>query len=167
MLLEGVAAKEVAAKFGVHISTIYGLRKDRGHGHTKADRASHVVTLRLSDDEFRALNAFVIEAGLPSRTAALRSLIRAATGFLELRRDEMLDLAEAKSELKAQGRNLNQIALAMNRAAMKGHAKLTNPDKEFLAGIKTTYAALDAKLSKAFREVRQKGRDALHSGEKL
>ncbi len=167
MLLEGASPKAVATEFGVHISTVYALRKDRGHGHTKPDRASHNITFRLSDVELQTLDAFIVDAGLPSRTAALRSLVRAATGFLELRRHEMLDLTEAKSELKAQGRNLNQIALAMNRAAMKGHAKLTNPDKEFLAGIKTTYAALDAKLSKAFREVRQKGRDALHSGEKL
>ncbi|MBU2357940.1 MAG: helix-turn-helix domain-containing protein [Alphaproteobacteria bacterium] len=164
MLLEGVSAKEIAAKFGVHVTTIYGLRKERGHGHTKADRASHVVTLRLSDDEFRALNAFVIEAGLPTRTAALRSLIRSATGFLELRRDEMQDLTEAKTELKAQGRNLNQLTYALNKAALKGNAKLTNPDREFLAGVKSAYAALDARLAKTFREVRQKGRDALHVG---
>lgn len=162
MLLEGVSAKDVAAKFGVHVSTIYGLRKTRGLDHTKADRASHVVTLRLSDDEFHALNAFVSEAGMPTRTAALRSLIRSATGFLELRRDEMQDLTEAKSELKAQGRNLNQLTYALNKAALKGNAKLSNPDREFLAGVKSAYAALDARLAKTFREVRQKGRDALH-----
>ncbi len=167
MLLEGVPAKDVAANFGVHVSTIYSLRTDRGHGHTKADRASRIVNVRLSDDEFRALDQFVVDAGFPSRTAAMRSLIRAATGFLELRRDEMLDLTEVKTELKAQGRNLNQLAYAMNRAALKGNAKLTNPDKAFLAEVKSAYAALDARLSEAFREVRQKGRAALHASEKL
>lgn len=166
MLLEGASAKAVAAKFGVHVSTIYELRKNMGHGHTKADRASHVVTLRLSDDEFRALNAFVVEAGFPSRTAALRSLIRAATGFLELRREEYLDLSEAKTELKAQGRNLNQIAFALNKAALKGEARFTEQDKGFLADVKRSYAALDARLSSAFREVRQKGRAALHAGDR-
>lgn len=166
MLLEGAPVKAVAAHFGVHVSTIYALRKDMGHGHTKAGRASHVVTLRLSDDEFRALSAFVMEAGLPSRTAAVRSLIRAATGFLELRRADYLDLSEAHSELKAQGRNLNQIAFALNKAALKGQAKLTERDKTFLSDLKRTYGALDTRLTAAFREVRQKGRAALHSGER-
>lgn len=166
MLLEGASAKAVAAKFGVHISTIYALRKDMGHGHTKADRASHVVHIRLSEEEFQALNAFVTDAGLPSRTAALRSLIRGATGFLELRREDYLDLSEARAELKAQGRNLNQIAFALNKAALKGGARLTEQDKGFLADLKRTYAALDARLSSAFREVRQKGRAALHTGDR-
>lgn len=166
MLLEGASAKAVAETFGVHVSTIYGLRKDMGHGHTKADRASHVVTLRLSDEEFQALNAFVLDAGLPSRTAAIRSLIRAATGFLELRREEYLDLSEVRAELKAQGRNLNQIARALNKAAFKGQAKLTAQDKGFLSDLKRAYVALDGRLATAFREVRQKGRDALHSGDR-
>ena len=165
MLLEGASAKAVAAKFGVHVSTIYALRKDMGHGHTKADRASHVVHIRLSDDELQALNAFVADAGLPSRTAAMRSLIRAATGFLELRREEFLDLSEARTELKAQGRNLNQIAFALNKAALQGEARFTEQDKGFLADLRRTYAALDARLSSAFREVRQKGRAALHAGD--
>lgn len=56
MLLEGAAPKAVAAKFGVHISTIYALRKDRGHGHSKPDRASHNITFRLSGVELRALD---------------------------------------------------------------------------------------------------------------
>ena len=166
MLLEGASVKAVAAKFGVHVSTIYALRKDMGHGHTKADRASHVVHIRLSDDEFRALNAFVVDAGFPSRTAAMRSLIRAATGFLELRREEYLDLSEANAELKAQGRNLNQIARALNRAAFKGQVKLTEQDKGFLSDIKRAYVALDGRIATAFREVRQKGRAALHSGDR-
>ena len=166
LLLEGVPAKAVAAKFGVHVSTIYELRKVMGHGHTKPDRASRVVTLRLSDDEFQALDAFVVDAGLPSRTAALRSLIRSATGFLELRREEYLDLEDAKTELKAQGRNLNQLAFAMNKAALKGGAKLSEGDKRFLAEVRRTYASLDARLSAAFREVRQKGRAALHAGDR-
>lgn len=166
MLLEGATVKAVAAHFGVHVSTIYALRNDRGHGHSKPDRASHVVTLRLSDEEMRALDGFVVAAGLPSRTAAVRSLIRAATGFLELRREEYLDLSEVRSELKAQGRNLNQIARALNKAAFKGQTKLTEQDKGFLSDLKRAYVTLDGRIATAFREVRQKGRAALHSGKR-
>lgn len=166
MLLEGTRVKAVAAHFGVHVSTIYALRKDRGHGHSKPDRASHVVTMRLSDEELRALDVFVVEAGLPSRTAALRSLIRSATGFLELRREEYLDLSEVRAELKAQGRNLNQIARALNKAAFRGQTTLTEQDKGFLSDLKRAYVTLDGRIASAFREARQKGRDALHSGER-
>lgn len=167
LLLEGVAAKDVAARFGVHVSTIYGLRKTMGHGHTKPDRASRVLNLRLSDEEFRALDAFVADAGLPTRSAAMRSLIRAATGFLELRREEFMDLSDAKTELKAQGRNLNQLTFALNKAALKGGVRLSEADRTFLLEVKRAYAALDTRLSGAFREVRQKGRDALHTGERV
>jgi hypothetical protein len=167
MLLEGALPKAVAAKFGVHVSTIYALQKDCGHGHTKPERASHNVTFRLSDVEFRALDAFIVGAGLPSRTAALRSLVRSATGFLELRRAEMLDLTEARRELLAQGRNLNQLAYALNRSALKGGAKLSAADKQFLAEVRQTFASVDRLISNGFSEVRQQGRSALHMGERL
>ena len=164
MLLEGVPPCDVAAKFGVHVSTIYALRKDRGHDGTRPDRASHVVNLRLSDEELAVLNAFVADGGFPTRAAALRSLIRAAIGFLELRREEFETLGEARGELRAQGRNLNQLAFALNKSALKGGAKLTEQDRAFLADVRRSYVALERMLSGAFREVRQKGRAALHSG---
>lgn len=166
LLLEGASVRDVAAKFGVHTSTIYALRKDRGHGHSRTGRASHVINLRLSEEELAALNAFVADVGFPSRTAALRSLIRAATGFLELRRDEFETLAEVRSELKAQGRNLNQLAFALNKSALRGGAKLTDQDRTFLSEVRRAFAALDQRVSRTFSEVRQKGRAALHSGER-
>lgn len=163
MLLEGASAKAVAAKFGVHVSTVYALRKDRGHGHTNPNRASRNLHVRLTNGEFDALDDFVATAGFTSRTAAMRSLIRAATGFLELPREDYIDLTEARTELKAQGRNLNQITFAMNKAALKGQFTITPEDKAFLSDVKRTYAALDMTLSSGFREVRQLGRDALHT----
>lgn len=167
MLLEGAAPRDVAAKFGVAVSSIYNLRKEMGHGHAKAGRASHTVVLRLSDDEFQALNGFVTDGGFKNRSAALRSLIRSATGFLELKRSDFLDLSEVRSELKAQGTNLNQITYALNRSAFSGGAALTAADKSFLRDLGKLYAAVEGRVSAAFREVRQKGRDALHTGDKL
>ncbi|MDO5759060.1 MAG: hypothetical protein Q4P24_16640 [Rhodobacterales bacterium] len=165
MLLEGASVKAVAAKFGVHVSTIYALRKDRGHGYTNPNRASRNVHVRLTNEEFAALDDFVTVAGFPSRTAALRSLIRAATGFLELSREDYLDLVEVRTELRAQGRNLNQIAHAMNKAAFKGQVMIAPEDKAFLSDVRRTYVDFDGMLSSAFREVRQLGRDALHTAE--
>lgn len=167
MLLEGASPKAVATKFGVHISTIYNLRKERGHGHTKPERASHIINFRLSDVEMRALDAFVVDAGMTSRTAAMRTLVRAASGFLELRRDEMLDLTEARRELRAQGRNLNQLAYALNRSALKGGAKLSAEDKQFLSEVRNTFTVVERLISDGFSEVRQQGRNALHKAERL
>jgi len=167
MLLEGATPKDVAAKYRVHVSTIYALRKDMGQGHVKADRASHVVKIRLSDAEFRALDAFVADAGFRNRTAAMRSLVRAATGFLELKRSDFEDLSELNRELKAHGRNLNQIARALNKSVLRGGAQLSDADKRFLSGLRTAYKAADVRISAAFREVRQKGRDALHTSDRL
>ena len=167
LLLEGVVPKDVASRFGVHVSSIYALRKTMGHGHTKRQRASHVLTLRLSDDEFKALNAFVADAGMASKNAAMRSFIRAATGYLELKRSDYLDLSEVRRELKAQGTNLNQITYALNKSALRGGATLSAQDKAVLADLRATHKAVDALVSSAFREVRQKGRDALHTADHL
>lgn len=167
MLLEGAKPKAVAAAFGVHVSSVYNLRQEMGHGHSKADRASHTVVLRLSDDEFQALSAFVVDGGYKNRTAALRSLIRSATGFLELKRSEFADLTDIRNELKAQGSNLNQLSRALNRSAFNGGAHLTRADKTFLSEVKRAHTAVDGAVSRIFREVRQKGRDALHTSDKL
>jgi hypothetical protein len=167
MLLAGVPPKDVASTFGVHVSSIYALRKDMGHGHTKPQRASHVVTLRLSDEEFQALNTFVADTGMASKNAAMRSLIRSATGFLELKRGDFLDLSELRRELKAQGTNLNQISYALNKSAFNGGAKIGKDETAFLKSLRVAYASIDAVVSSAFREVRQKGRDALHTADRL
>jgi len=165
MLLESASAKAVATKFGVHVSTIYALRKDRGHGYGHTNSACRNVHVRLTNKEFAALDDFMVGAGFASRTAALRSLIRGATSFLELPREDYLDLKAARSEVKAQGRNLNQISLAMNKAAFKGQFAIRPEDKAFLSDLRRSYTTLDKTLSNALQEVRQLGRDALHTAE--
>ena len=165
MLLEGASVKAVATKFRVHVSTIYALRKDLGHGYTFTNSACRNVHVRLTNKEFAALDDFVTSAGFPSRTAALRSLIRAATGFLELPREEYLDLKAVRDELTAQGRNLNQIGYAMNKSAILGQAKLSYEDKAFISDARATFSALNITVSNAFSEVRQLSRDALHTAE--
>ncbi|MEH6655167.1 helix-turn-helix domain-containing protein [Loktanella salsilacus] len=165
MLLEGASVQAVATKFGVHVSTIYALRKDRGHGDGFTNSACRNVHVRLTNDEFAALDDFIAAAGFASRTAALRSLIRGATGFLELPREDYLNLKATRSEVSAQGRNLNQISLAMNRAAFKGQFSIRPEDKAFLSDLRQAHKTLDKTLSGALRDVRQLGRDALHTAE--
>ncbi len=165
LLREGTSVRDVAKTFGVHISTLYDLRKAHGLGSSKSSRASHVITLRLTEEELHALSAFETEAGFADRSAALRSLIRAATGFLELKRSEYLGLAALNSEIKAQGRNLNQMARALNRSAVTGGAQIGKAEREILQAARESFAAVDKTVSNALREVKQKGRDALHSGD--
>lgn len=167
MLLEGVSVKAVATHFDVHATTIYELRKEMGHGHTRPDRASHVVHLRLSDEEFQALKVFMVDGGFKNRTAALRSLIRSATGFLDLKRSDFVDLTELRRELHSQGTNLNQIVRALNRSAFNGGANLSRDDKAFLTDLRKVYGSFEAHVSRVFSEVRQKGRDAFHTGDGL
>ena len=47
MLLEGASVKAVATKFKVHVSTIYALRKDLGHGYAFTNSACRNVHVRL------------------------------------------------------------------------------------------------------------------------
>lgn len=167
MLLEGVSPKTIAAHFGVHRTTIYELRKVEGIGHTDPHRASHRLDVRLTDIEMGSFNAFVNEAGFPSKPSAMRSLIRAAMGFLELKRSEYLDLSEVSSELKAQGRNLNQLTRLANVKALKGKGGFTDEDRAFLSEVARSYSMLNGKLSDALSEARQQGRSSLRSCERL
>ncbi len=165
LLREGTPVRDVAKTFGVHISTLYDLRKAHGLGPTKSGRASHVITLRLTEEELQALSAFETAAGFTDRSAAMRSLIRAATGFLELKRSEYLGLAALNAEIKAQGRNLNQMARALNRSAVAGGAQIGDAEREVLQAAREGFAAVNKTVSTALRDVKQKGRAALHSGD--
>lgn len=167
LLHEGVPPKEIAQQFGVSVSTVYNVRNERGLGRSKKDRATRLVQFRLSEDEYQALQVFIADTGAASPSAAMRGLVRAATGYLELRRDEFLNLEAVLSELKAQGRNLNQLSRAMNRAALMSRAELSSADKEFLAEVRTAFVGLHSMVKDAFREVRQKGRNALHTADRL
>lgn len=165
LLRDGASVRDVAKTFGVHISTIYELRTAHGLGPSKPGRATHVITLRLTEEELLALSAFETGAGFTDRSAAMRSLIRAATGFLELKRSEYLGLAALNAEIKAQGRNLNQMARALNRSAVAGGAQIGKAEREVLQAAREGFAAVNKTVSTALRDVKQKGRAALHSGD--
>jgi hypothetical protein len=84
-----------------------------------------------------------------------------------MKRSDHKELSAMRGELKAQGTNLNQISYALNRSAFKGGAKLTDADKVSLANLQKVYISFEAHFLRVFREVRQKGRDAFHTGDKL
>lgn len=164
LLRNGGRPKDVAAQFGVSLSTIYNLRREAGGGR---GRASNVVTLRLSDEELAALRKYALDGGFDGKSAALRSLIRAATGYLELRREEFLDLERLNAELKSQGVNINQMARALNKSALFGGASLSRGDKEELLALRNSLGELRVFLKSALKEVRQNGRSALHKATKI
>lgn len=74
-----------------------------------------IVTVRLSVEEFDALEGLRERIDAGSRSDTLRSLIRASVGMLEFPPAEAARMGEIKSELHKIGVNINQIALAANR----------------------------------------------------
>ena len=90
-------------------------RKSTSRENDAVTTGGKIVTVRLSAEEFDALEAMRARNGTESRSDALRSLIRASVGMLEFPADDAARLGEIKTELHKIGVNINQIALAANR----------------------------------------------------
>lgn len=98
-----------------------------GKGRKKAGRTSKprendavttggkIVTVRLSVEEFDALETLRERIDAGSRSDTLRSLIRSSVGMLEFSPEDASRMGEIKTELHKIGVNINQIALAANR----------------------------------------------------
>ena len=166
-LKAGKHVDEVAASTGISRRSVYSIREEARLGHTVKNRASHVVHLRLSPAEMEALKTLIEERGYANQSAALRSFIRAATGFLEVPKAESDTLTKLVKEHQAQGRNLNQIARAFNREKFRGKLSISNEDLEVIDGAGKQNRILAIELRKVLAELRQWGRDAFHTAEKI
>ena len=115
-----------------------------------------VLHVRVSRDEARAFAA-LCEAEAVTRSAKLRDLMRAATGFTVLDAATRGELEAARRELTAIGRNLNQIARAANsgRTVLRS-AELAQVEAMFRA-IQSFMLGLNGVLDAARRKTAARG----------
>lgn len=125
----------VARECGVGRSTVVRIQLSDVPRDTTTYGA--VVHVRISADEKVAFNA--LATGVESsESKLLRSLIRSASGFVEMDSETIEALEKVKRELSAQGRNLNQIA----RAANRGRVVWSDDDKNLVQEMLSNYRQL-------------------------
>ena len=115
---------------------------------TPKSRTNRPFTLRLSPAERAGLDRTAAERGVaPGRY--VRRLIREAVGTdADLFDDERAELRRLRSSVNAVGRNLNQIAVRLNRAA-DGEAALGEGDGAVIREV----SAQVALVSKALKDM--------------
>ena len=117
---KGVAAAELAARYGVSLKSIYNAVNHAGDRQLANGSHPKVIGLRVSARELSRLDAALMRHGVTHRSDALRSLILAADDIL--RPDETMtdELRALSAALNRVGNNVNQIARRLNEAKLKG-----------------------------------------------
>lgn len=132
--LKGYADARGVSAAAILKAIIDRLPQDNGHEQVDAvkdEPKTNKVTVRLRDNECRSLDEHVQATGFDSRTTwATRVLLQAINKAPAATRDEVNELRRSRSELAAYGRNLNQIAHAMN-----SNASAQGPTAEMLAEL--------------------------------
>ncbi|MCZ4354793.1 helix-turn-helix domain-containing protein [Roseovarius aestuarii] len=109
LLSQGVPAAQIARQLGVAPSTVYRIRS--GQGAIIGDRAGYAsIGTKVTEHEKAGLDRLVRAKVAPSRSALLRKMTRAVSGFYDPNPGEEEFLAEALRHLTALGGNFNQIA---------------------------------------------------------
>lgn len=144
-LRRGESMAAIARDCGVGRALVRRLRQEVLPGDTTS--AGVVIHVRVSREEARAFAALCAREGV-TRSARLRDLMRAATGFTTLDAETLAEMQAARREIAAIGRNLNQIARAANsgRTVLRGRElalveAMFGDIQRFLLGLNAVIAA--------------------------
>jgi hypothetical protein len=94
-----------------------------------------------------------VQLGAKSRSDGVRSVVRMASGFLELSREDSARLEEIRYELGKIGTNVNQIALAANR----GRAPMVRAQWATVEELRRSLPMVAKTLSQIIAERRRQG----------
>lgn len=109
------------------------------------------INVRVTEDEHQAIKAVAEREGL-TVSASLRRLVRQATDRLDVHGDELVELAEARRELAAVGRNLNGMA----KFAASGRLKWNARDAATLAAVAARVDQLSEAIVQLVNAARRK-----------
>lgn len=118
-LRQGVSISEVSRQFSVSRPTIHAIRDEIGRA-PGAQEPSTVVAFRAQPTEVAALERLVRAGKFKSPSAAMRAICRRAGDFYETDPEVLDEIAALKKELQAIGRNVNQVARAVNSDVLRG-----------------------------------------------
>jgi predicted DNA-binding protein (UPF0251 family) len=119
-IVAGLSNAEIARQTGRSKQTIARVRA----GAVRRAVTTHgkTINVRVTEDEFQAIRTVADREGL-TVSASLRRLVRQATDRLDVHGDELVELAEARRELAAVGRNLNNLTKFAASGRLKWNAR--------------------------------------------
>lgn len=120
----GEAAQDLSAEFGVSARHVSRLAKEEiGEGVSVRD-PSEVVTFRASQSELQAFDADWQARGFANRSQAMKAVVRARCGFMDVTADRL----DGFLETWRQSCDLTDAGMALAKAVRRGRLVLTDED---------------------------------------
>lgn len=127
----GEAPKDLSAEYCVTVRHISRLAKEhRGEGVEVRD-PSEIVSFRAAQSELEAFDAEWRARGFSSRSQALKSVVRARCGVLDVPADRLDTFAETWR----QSRDLTDAGMALAKAVRQGRLGLTEADRTLVSEL--------------------------------
>lgn len=127
----GEAAQDLSAEFGVSVRHISRLAKEEiGEGVAVRD-PSEVVTFRASQSELSAFDAEWQARGFANRSQALKAVVRARCGFMDVTANRLDGFVETWH----QSRDLTDAGMALAKAVRRGRMVLTEEDRALVSEL--------------------------------
>lgn len=127
----GEAARDLSAEFGVSVRHISRLAKEEiGEGIAVRD-PSEVVTFRASQSELSAFDAEWQARCFTNRSQALKAVVRARCGFLDVTADRLDGFVGAWR----QSRDLTDAGMALAKAVRRGRLVLAEEDRALVSEL--------------------------------
>ncbi|UWQ86291.1 ribbon-helix-helix domain-containing protein [Leisingera caerulea] len=121
----GEAAQDLSAEFGVSVRHVSRLAKEEiGEGVAVRD-PTEVVTFRASQSELAAFDAEWRARGFANRSQALKAVLRARCGFMDVTAERLDGFVGAWR----QSRDLTDAGMALAKAARRGRMVLSDEDR--------------------------------------
>lgn len=149
LVAEGMTDGEIAGQVGRSRQAVSRVRRQKHSPHTTT--RGEVLNVRVTREEYEAFRALVAREGLTA-SDGMRRLMRLAVGALELRAEEIEALGEARRELTAVGRNLNQLT----QLAQSGRLRWNARDGATLARLETRVGDLAEALTRFVNVARRR-----------
>ncbi|MEM5469751.1 MAG: hypothetical protein ACRBBK_14020 [Paracoccaceae bacterium] len=127
----GEAARELSKEFGVSMRHISRLAKEEvGEGLAMRD-PSEVVTFRATQSELLAFDADWQARGFANRSQALKAVVRARCGFMDVASDGLTGFVDAWR----QSRELTDTGMALAKAVRRGRLELVEEDRALVSEL--------------------------------
>lgn len=127
----GEAAQDLSAEFGVSVRHVSRLAKEEiGEGVAVRD-PSEVVTFRASQSELQAFDADWQARGYSNRSQALKAVVRARCGFIDVTADRI----DGFVETWRQSRDLSDAGMVLAKSVRRGRLVLTDEDRALVSEL--------------------------------
>jgi hypothetical protein len=127
----GEAPRDLSVEYGVTVRHISRLAKEhRGEGMEVRD-PSEIVSFRAAQSELEAFDAEWRERGFSNRSQALKAVLRARCGVLDVTADRLDGFVGAWR----QSRDLTDAGMALAKAVRRGRLGLSEADRALVSEL--------------------------------